>query len=150
MRKSINIILDVVLFGALLTYFTIFCWVNKNFEWISATNEDFQTRFLYKRIAENILSIGNCIYIIGNIISGYFMVMKDKYISFKAMVLYYFRQILLLIICTVPFIIFDSESLNDYIFVVAEIGGSLLVVFGIIGLYKMMHVIMKKKIKSGA
>ncbi|EOD00460.1 hypothetical protein [Caldisalinibacter kiritimatiensis] len=119
-KKQRNIIcmIDGFLVFGLLCYAVIFFLANKNLNpiEISMSESLIERRLFFRRLAEMIYSVCSVIYILGQILLIYFGMKNGYRVSLKRIFIYFFSQIVLALVCVLPFAFFDFSYFSDYIF----------------------------------
>lgn len=130
-KKKIILALDIILCVGLLTHSAILLYINRNFNPIYITNTDIRGRLELRKVAEFIFIICRSGYIVGNIIFAYQLVKKHLAIPLHRLLRYFVLQIVLMMLCIIPFAAFDLTYFKDYIFPVWGTAGTLfIIVFG--------------------
>lgn len=138
-KKKILWLLSGILVVGLLIHSAILLYINKNFDPVYVTGANITKRLLLRKAAESVFSICGTGYIIGNIIFVYQLIKKHLFIPFHLFGRYFVSQLILMILCTIPFAVFDLVYFEDYIFPIWGTAGTLFIVLLIafvIGLHK--------------
>lgn len=123
---------NIALVLGLLLYSIIFIVINKKFNPLEIRAEEIHLRFLWRKIAENIVSICSLVYSLGHFIMLYLYVKKHWKIEFRKIGGYFISQIILMFGCTVPFAMFDVAYFGDYLFPIWGLIGNLLLMLIIV------------------
>lgn len=110
------VLLDSLFMLGLLLYSIIFYVINNALEPLGIVGEQVKQRLFWRNIAEKICALSSTIYIVGHIFVIYNAIKQKQRFSIKQLSLYWGLQIAIMLVCVVPFGIFDQGYFHDYIF----------------------------------
>lgn len=93
-------------------------------------------------IADKIITFSGTIYILGHLITLVVFIQKGYRFPIKTILQYYFSQISIMLLCTVPFSFMDKIYYKDYLFPIWNISITLLLVL----LFYIISLFLKKKL----
>lgn len=132
-QKRQLIILDIVLIAGLLTHSIIFLFINKTMFPYSANGEligeILRQRLPWRRFAEHFSFFCSFLYCLGICIIFLNSMKKHHTIPFKDAIACFATQIFLMLVCTVPFALFDISFFADYLFQIRGALGILVLLF---------------------
>lgn len=114
-KKTILLLNGVLLVG-LLSYSILFFTLNKILNPANLLEELIEQRIFWRDLSEKILALCGVIYLAGHICALYYARKKKVHFSLKALTLYFFLQIGIMIACVVPFGLLDRTYFFDYLF----------------------------------
>ena len=114
-KKTILLLNGVLLVG-LLSYSILFFTLNKILNPANLLEELIAQRFYWRDLSEKILALCGVIYLVGHICALYYARKKKVHFSLKALTVYFFIQIGIMIACVVPFGLLDHTYFFDYLF----------------------------------
>lgn len=125
--KRWTFILNILLIFGLLAHSTILFVLNQELNLAEAPTpmiESIRTRIFWRKTAEVVVGACSFIYEIGHFVFACLLIGKRTEKLLGRVSVYFAVQILLLLICTVPFAMFDDPSFRgDYIFPIWGIAG---------------------------
>ena len=119
---------DFLLVFGLLVHSIIFLVINRAIspsEIIGSSIEIVRDRLFWRQIAEALVGVCGISFCIGNIFLVWMIIRSHKIVSLKMIFLYFATRVLLMGICTIPFGLFDLFFLEDYIFPIWGITGTM-------------------------
>lgn len=119
---------DFLLVFGLLVHSIIFLVINRTIspsEIIGSNIEIVRDRLFWRQIAEALVGVCGISFCIGNIFLVWMIIRSHKIVSLKMIFLYFATRVLLMGICTIPFGLFDLFFLEDYIFPIWSITGTM-------------------------
>ena len=142
--KKFVFALTVFLVIGLLSHSIIFFVINKalNPAEISGQMELVQNRLAWRKTVETVFAFCSTIYCLGQIVLLCAEIKKKLLPPWRSIIAHFIAQVLLMLVCTVPFGILDADFLGDYLFPVWGTAGTL----GVITAIKLCFAVFCRKI----
>ena len=113
--KKLLLLFDSFLLVGLLFYAILFFTLNKILNPANLSGELIAQRFYWRDLSEKILALCGVTYLIGHVCVLWYARKKNVHFSLKALTVYFFIQIGIMIACVVPFGLLDHTYFFDYL-----------------------------------